>query len=817
MPHHSWRVLLLDTKRENPNHYICLAIRDALESHPDVEAVFKAELGSAVATARKNDCNLFIAFDGEQLSADICARLASICGRSVLWVTEDPYESPVNRQNAKLFDLVFTNDSGSVKHYGIKGIHLPFAGSQKLHFHPAVEADSAFMYDLLFVGTAWPNRVKLFQQILKEIPGLRLKIALPGNEHLPTVELPLPASSFTWRVPNNEFARLANRSRIVLTLHRDFSSSGGKSSANTPGPRLFEVALAGGFQLVDNSLPEIHDYFQNDEIATFDTPQTCIKQIKHYLGSSKDRIAMTNRSQQRALREHCYEHRITKIIDACNEINSPQPAIATATPKRPRILMVTHNIVGKPPFGGVEIYQDILRNGLANEFEFLFYVPDRHSNWQETVLLDNKLNEIQRFKFSAPINDIFLSCPEREKAFEKVLIEHHILAVHFQHLIGHVPSLPFISKALGIGSVFSAHDYYAACKNFNLIGYQGQYCDLTKQSDSRCDVCLNAMDNARPGSQAGRRSFFARMLKQIEIIHCNTEGVANLLIGAIPTLENHHGIRVKGIPTAEDSTTTGSTTSQRLRIAILGNFSHIKGADTLIHALNLLREDPIDFTLFGRVDPPYDQTVKVLNLTNLHVYGAYDPGSIDDELASNDVSLHVSIWPETYCLTLSEAWQRGLVPVVSDIGALGERVIHGKNGLKISPNDPGQLADTLRLLSSDRNFLMQLKKGAKEVSHIKITDHLQFMREIYVSLSDLTPQRNIAPEVPNNITLADCGIYLNSPIWLNKPYSRHIPIATQCKPNLAARAFGYLKTYGIGPTAKRALISIKYRVGIRSK
>ena len=37
------------------------------------------------------------------------------------------------------------------------------------------------------------------------------------------------------------------------------------------------------------------------------------------------------------------------------------------------------------------------------------------------------------------------------------------------------------------------------------------------------------------------------------------------------------------------------------------------------------------------------------------------PGSIDQRLMDFDVSLHLSIWPETYCLTLSEAWRAGLV------------------------------------------------------------------------------------------------------------------------------------------------------------
>jgi hypothetical protein len=62
-----YRVLLLDTKASNPNHYICLSIEHALNHIPEVEYVCKANLGNALERAREHKCNLFFAFDGEEL------------------------------------------------------------------------------------------------------------------------------------------------------------------------------------------------------------------------------------------------------------------------------------------------------------------------------------------------------------------------------------------------------------------------------------------------------------------------------------------------------------------------------------------------------------------------------------------------------------------------------------------------------------------------------------------------------------------------------------------------------------------------------
>src|ERR1700732_3326798 len=122
-----WRVLLLDTKDGNPNHYIVLAIEAALGNHPQVELVRCPGYADALHVAIKEHCNLFLAFDGEGLDRGLCRRLASVCGTSVLWVTEDPYERHVNVQNAVLFDFVFTNDSGSVQAYPRGAYHLPLA------------------------------------------------------------------------------------------------------------------------------------------------------------------------------------------------------------------------------------------------------------------------------------------------------------------------------------------------------------------------------------------------------------------------------------------------------------------------------------------------------------------------------------------------------------------------------------------------------------------------------------------------------------------------------------------------------------------
>jgi len=60
-----WRICLLDTKEQNPNHYIVLAIEAALKDHDQVELINCPRYADALSVAVRDRCNLFLAFDGE--------------------------------------------------------------------------------------------------------------------------------------------------------------------------------------------------------------------------------------------------------------------------------------------------------------------------------------------------------------------------------------------------------------------------------------------------------------------------------------------------------------------------------------------------------------------------------------------------------------------------------------------------------------------------------------------------------------------------------------------------------------------------------
>ena len=69
-----------------------------------------------------------------------------------------------------------------------------------------------------------------------------------------------------------------------------------------------------------------------------------------------------------------------------------------------------------------------------------------------------------------------------------------------------------------------------------------------------------------------------------------------------------------------------------------------------------------------------------------------------------------SIWPETYCHTLTEGWASGVPILAVDIGAVGERIKVNGGGFLIN-NDPKEAYD--KIIKISRNRRQYLRKASR--------------------------------------------------------------------------------------------------------
>jgi glycosyltransferase involved in cell wall biosynthesis len=403
--------------------------------------------------------------------------------------------------------------------------------------------------------------------------------------------------------------------------------------------------------------------------------------------------------------------------------------------QKPKILFVAHNSVLSPSFGGVEAYINTLTKYLKNEYDVYWYVPYLGDDGVGVQLIGPDKQSIKKILFKTSFENWQLSCPEREEIFKNTLQELDIQLVHFHHLAGHPPSLVRVAKESDARTVFTFHDYYSLCHVSNLVNSEGKYCRPDKIPISACDTCLNNKYAILPGSQQIRREYWGELFKYIDGLIFNTQGGFDLVSKIYPEVASHPNVAI--LPVAIEEIIRPALppkSGDELKVAILGNLNHHKGANVIIEAIEQLSGDNISFHFFGEIEKSYDDKLALSSNTKVYRYGRYPSGELPKELFLCDISLHASIWPETYVLALSEAWAAGLVPIVSDMGALGERVIDGINGIQFQANSSTstkELASILRLLVIDRSLLDKIQISISDLSISWMSSHARQLNHFY--------------------------------------------------------------------------------------
>ena len=753
----------------NPNSYLTLAVLDAARHLFGTENVVLADNRSLVPIAASGTHDVLICIDGQRLHEGLLRRVRSSFRTVVMWLFEDPFMLDYNVQNMDMFDHIFTNDPACAGAYGGKGHYLPLAASTRFHLRP-VKQDADLDYDIFFAGTMWPNRIQSLRRVMNAFPDARLKLVCPTNEYLPPLPSDLARLAIQWPISLESFIDFANASRVTITMFRDYASHGDVGQATAPGPRLYELGLSGTAQVVECG--DAMDASHFDAVRGVDVVRDgagLVSGIRELLQNPSLRAERALRTQEQVASAQLYTHRLQQIRDitkAYFEVRrAPLPTVAAN--RRLRVLMCTHSTIHRNEWGGVEVYQQTLSAMFEREVEIFFWL--RRDG--QCHLMDDNGVVLERFDMhDIGWLDSLTDAPE-EVAFSNVIGLYSFDLVHFQHLGHHTASLPIIAKAAGVGTVFSAHDFFLVCSRYNLLNHEQVFCDIGNKSISACDICLRIAENIPAGAQQTRRAFMVEVIRSIDVFLFGTTYSEALTMRIYPELSKRRRA-VLGIPmpnsTVIDTSPPVRPDDTPLVVAVVGNFLRSKGADVIMALIEEANPQLFRFHLLGNAEPQYAEVFARWNKSNVIYHGRYSPGDLTS-IAHADVALHLSIWPETYCISLSEVWQGGLIPIVSDIGAFGDRVVHGVNGYKVDVGDASAVLDHLELLRAS--------SATRRAIHANIGPHLWTDYRSYAA-SLLEIYRSVTPAR----SLGDVGLGLDAgqvhllphPSWKNLAPPRHI-------------------------------------------
>lgn len=753
---------ILDTEYYTFNHYIIQAVCNSLKRDRRVTEARLIHDEKLTGDISVKDFDVIICVGNAANVHWRVPRWKSAGIITVFWSTEDPYQLSDNIKYAQDFDLIFSNDLASLPLYGGRAKHLPLAGSLEDNLL-APRPDEKLDNDILFIGSAWPNRVELVNDLKSRLDrNVRVKIALPVNPHIPAPIIDDDDLIWNWRTSPNGFARLANRSRLVLTLGRTYSGLTDVVHGSTPPPRIFEVGLAGTPQIFITQSREIDRYY-DDGVHLFTRPSLdeAMPEIHRLLDDGGLRGKMARAIHEHSKKYHCYDNRSAEILDAVVslkkeadtnivQISSYDDTFNIDKPvDKTRILVVAHNLLGKNPGGGVEVYLDALKRYASKEFD-VYYLTAVNLNGRTIINIIFPDGISLHHETSVPFSSHMNSQPQIEDFLFKFIINSKIDLVHFHHILNLPFSLPHVATLAGAKTVFTAHDYYLICDNFTLISYDNKFCDFTKKSMSYCDLCLRNTKGVEIGSQSVRRNVIQRTIDQFDALVFNTPYSLNLFNSTYRVDANKcHVIEMAQPDTLQvKNSSLGQPAKGRrgpdvldaeedhpLIVKIAGNFTREKGGFELFNVMDMMRSENVEFHILGREDSRLSEMLDAAQNPAIIRHRGYHHAELPGLLAGGDVSINYSIWPETYMISLSEAWSAGLAPIVSDLGAPAERVSDYEDGFIVPAGDIGALLERIRELLYDRKLLSYVREN---VARKKIQSMRSHANELFALYNGLT-------------------------------------------------------------------------------
>jgi GT2 family glycosyltransferase len=349
---------------------------------------------------------------------------------------------------------------------------------------------------------------------------------------------------------------------------------------------------------------------------------------------------------------------------------------------RPRLLFVLHDGSGGTPATNLD-----LMLSLSQRYD-CYTLTARSQSLELHHLIDGRLGLEKTVGLDQPWVVTHTRRPDYRSAVLDLLLEGRFELVHIRHLMGHTLELPEVCAALSIPVVLSFHDFYLSCPTVHLLDQDDQFCGgRCTAGPGACRLSTRKMRDVPPLKHdwvhVWRRHVDA-MFEHVDAFVTTSQTARSVMERSLPSLRSR---RFVVIPHGRDLAHASGLAQpprngERLRIVFPGNIGAHKGAALIKALAELDAGRRLDLHFMGRTAPE-------LYGVGTH-HGEYRREEFHErigDIAPSFVGVF-SIWAETYCHTLTEAWAAGVPVLASDIGVLRERVSTNGGGWLIDAQDP---------------------------------------------------------------------------------------------------------------------------------
>jgi GT2 family glycosyltransferase/glycosyltransferase involved in cell wall biosynthesis len=414
-----------------------------------------------------------------------------------------------------------------------------------------------------------------------------------------------------------------------------------------------------------------------------------------------------------------------RVRDVANAVTDETKGV------RPRVLFVLSTRTGGTP----QTNQDLM-SALSERVEPFVL----HCNASTVTLMhfaDGVYIDMEKHVLTEPLKAFQHRNAEYDAVVANWLVRYAIELVHVRHIAWHGLGLVDAAKALGLPVVFSFHDFYTICPTIKLLDEANRYCG------GKCTATIGECRNElwrepdfpplKHAAISAWREQLRPVLEKCDAFVTTAQSAKATLSANYPFLEERdfqiipHGRDFERLDQIVNPIQKGDV----VRILIPGNISVAKGLQVIADLGNSSASQNIELHVLGRVSS------KVRLPANVIIHGAYARGEFAEKAKA--IAPHIggvfSIWPETYCHTLTELWASGIPVIGFDYGAVGERVREsGAGWLAAEPTAAGVIEIIERLRARPEEHVEKLAAVLNWQNGIAIRDNCSNMGDGYFDL-----------------------------------------------------------------------------------
>lgn len=294
--------------------------------NPILKYYLDKENRELINTIKKENPDLLFIIKGDHLFPETLKEIKKNTSCPIIiYIWDDPFYSYAgcysddfrksNFENSMhLYDFIFVYDTYYVEQIKKRGVtnvaYLPLAADPNRYREDIIseEDKTKYGYDVCFVGTPYPNRIEVLDNLKHYNLGVFgdgwTKYFFEKGQKVP--------SYYRGKATGEKVLKIYLSSKIVLNIHDPEAREG----LNT---RTFDILACGASELVDYKKNlELH-FKIGEEIAAFKDTKDLLEVVDYYFKNDGLLEQISDKGRQRVINEHTWVHRVNSVVNTIKE------------------------------------------------------------------------------------------------------------------------------------------------------------------------------------------------------------------------------------------------------------------------------------------------------------------------------------------------------------------------------------------------------------------------------------------------------------------------------------------------------------------